>query len=392
MASSGHPKLRRARLSRELNEPSYSPLGIPLSLRLTWPNRLTYTAGRTWSTSRSGFSLCLCIACWGKAFNVDGSPIPLAVISNFSPGDLTIAVSGIVGGRPGAGDRLGYFTLARSAEPSPGDGRDGIVRDGSFELQSVPRGLRQFRITAMPFNGMLLPKTAPAPVVIQTSTIVSVVVDHDIDDLEIRAVPAVGVDVNLELWNTPADKTPGEVRNATVTFNGQVTPAMLSGKRIGNSFRIENLAPGEMRVAAAPGLAGGYYLSSVSVGGQDITWKPFNVQPGSPPIQIVYKPNAGTITGTVESPDAKSVVLIPQGALDATDVQYGRATPVGAGGAFEIDSLAPGSYYAFSVDQVAPERLYNPTVARRIAAAAALVHVTEGAAVSVKPPLVRLGE
>jgi hypothetical protein len=83
-------------------------------------------------------------------------------------------------------------------------------------------------------------------------------------------------------------------------------------------------------------------------------------------------------------------VLIPQGALDAIDVQYGRATPVGPGGTFEIDSLAPGSYYAFAVDQMATERLYNPTVARRVAAAAALVHVTEGAAVSAKPPLVRL--
>jgi hypothetical protein len=73
-------------------------------------------------------------------------------------------------------------------------------------------------------------------------------------------------------------------------------------------------------------------------------------------------------------------------------VQYGRATPVGTGGAFEIDSLAPGSYYAFAVDQLAPERLRNPTFARRIAAAAALIHITEGAATSVKPPLVLLDE
>src|SRR5580704_14429762 len=148
-----------------------------------------------------------------------------------------------------------------------------------------------------------------------------------------------------------------------------------------NSFRFEDLTPGEARVEAAPGVAGGYYLSSVSLGGQDVTWKSVNLQAGSPPISVIYKPNAGTVTGTVESADANSVVLIPQAALDAFDVQYGRVTRLGPGGAFEIDGLAPGPYYAFGVDRLEPERLYNRAILGRIAAAAALVHVTEGAAI-----------
>ena len=155
------------------------------------------------------------------------------------------------------------------------------------------------------------------------------------------------------------------------------------------AFIFENVTPGEGWVDAAPGLAGGYYLSSVSLGGQDITWKSVNLQAGSPPISVIYKPNAGSVAGTVESASAGSVVLIPQAALDALDVQYGRITPLGPGGGFEIDSLAPGSYYAFAVNRLEPERLYNRAILGRIAAAAALVHVTEGAAVSIKPPLVR---
>src|SRR5580704_16277034 len=125
-----------------------------------------------------------------------------------------------------------------------------------------------------------------------------------------------------------------------------------------NSFRFEDLTPGEARVEAAPGVAGGYYLSSVSLGAQDITWKSVNLQAGSPPISVIYKPNAGTVTGTVESSEASSVVLIPQAALDALDVQYGRVTALGPGGTFKIDSLAPGSYYAFGVDRLQPEKLY----------------------------------
>ena len=141
---------------------------------------------------------------------------------------------------------------------------------------------------------------------------------------------------------------------------------------------------------AAPGVAGGYYLSSVSLGGQDITWKSVNLQAGSPPISVIYKPNAGTVTGAVESAEANAVVLIPQAALDAFDVQYGRITPLGPGGTFKIDSLAPGSYYAFAADRLQPERLYNQAILGRIATAAALVHVTEGATISIKPPLVRV--
>jgi hypothetical protein len=340
----------------------------------------------------------------GRVFNLDGSPAKLAVISSFSQADLTTLVTGIVGGKSGAGDRLGYFTLSRNSQPAPGDGQDGIVRDGAFELQSVPRGVRQFRITAMADPEQVreqirksqegVPGGTRAPlaaVMTPAATIVSVVVDHDIDDLEIRATPPAGVDVTIELSNTSSDKTPDAVRNAAVTFNGQATSAMVSARRrTDNTFRIDNLAPGELEVAAAPGVTGGYYLASVGTGGQDVTWRPFNVQAGSPAIRITYKPNGGTVTGTVESDLAKTVVLIPQGEIDAIDVQYGRATPIGAGGGFEIDSIAPGSYYAFAVDQLAPERLRNPAVARRIAAEAALVHVTEGAAVSVKLQLVHL--
>jgi len=39
-----------------------------------------------------------------------------------------------------------------------------------------------------------------------------------------------------------------------------------------------------------------------------------------------------------------------------------------------------------------PERLSNPTFARRIAAAAMLVNIIEGAAVPIKPPLIRLSD
>ena len=251
----------------------------------------------------------------------------------------------------------------------------------AFDVDHLKEQLEQMK-EARKQGIALAPKQPAAPLAVID---VTVVVDHDIDDLEIRAEPAITIEASVGLADTPPEKTPAAVRNASVTIDGLDR----YGKRTGNSFHFENVPPGEARVEAAPGVAGGYYLSSVSLGGQDITRKPVNLQAGSPPISLIYKPNAGTVTGTVESAGANSVVLIPQAALDALDVQYGRVTPLGPGGAFEIDSLAPGSYYAFAVDRLEPERLGNRAILGWIAAAAALVHVTEGATVSIKPPLVR---
>lgn len=84
----------------------------------------------------------------GKAFNLDGTPVRAGSITSFSQADLAVAAS-IFAGKTGGGGPLGYFTLSRSALPSPADQPVGIVRDGSFELASVPRGLRQFRVRPM---------------------------------------------------------------------------------------------------------------------------------------------------------------------------------------------------------------------------------------------------
>jgi hypothetical protein len=346
----------------------------------------------------------------GKAFLLDGSLVQTGRVTTFSRENLGITVSGgIIGGKPGQGDLLGYFMLDRSALPAPADEMVGYIRDGSFEITSVPGGLRRFRVT--PMTGDIakeleqlkkqleqlketrqqgLPPPLPRPTPPVQVLEISVIVDHDIDDLEVRAQPAFGLDATVELSNTPADQTPTAVRNAVVSIDGveRLTPR---GKRTVNSFHFDNVEPGEILVSAPPGLSGGYYLASVSMGGQDITWKPVSMNAGAPPIVVTYKQNGGTITGTVESGDARSVVLIPQAPLDAVDVQYGRTTSLRPGGAFEIGSLAPGSYYAFAVDRLEPERLLNPTMAGRIAAAAALVRVAEGATISIKPPLVHLG-
>jgi hypothetical protein len=152
---------------------------------------------------------------------------------------------------------------------------------------------------------------------------------------------------------------------------------MAGAGTLDNGFRLEHLVEDRYRITAAPGLAGGYYLASVSLGGQDITGQSVNLEAGSPPIRIVYKPSAGTVSGSVESGNGASVVLIPQAALDSLAVEAGRISPSGAGGAVEIEGVAPGSYYAFAVDRLEADKFHDPRIVRKILSSAALVQVTE---------------
>lgn len=306
----------------------------------------------------------------GILLGEDGKPVSGGMVIGQS-GAEEMRQFGIGLPKPSQIDSLSYFTLAGAAGQNAQ-----LIRtraDGSFEFPSVPRGPRQFRA----LEG-LNSKNAPRP-----PAIVTAVVDHDIDDLEIRMLPAFAIEAATELDGVSADQTPAAVRNARVELSG-VGQSLIALNRTGNRARFGRVAPGAVRIAAAPGLAGGYYLDSIQIGGQDATWKPVNVQAGLPPARIVYKPNAGTVRGTVESTDGATVVLVPQSALDAADVQYGRAAPRKNDGTFEIDSVGPGSYYVFAVDGLEPETFANASDIRKIVNAATVVQITEGATAMVK--------
>jgi hypothetical protein len=73
---------------------------------------------------------------------------------------------------------LGYFTIVRSPVVSPALPGDVLqAKDGAFEFSSVPRGMRQFTVT---FDPREVPRFPP-----EIAT-VSVFVNRDIDDLQIR--------------------------------------------------------------------------------------------------------------------------------------------------------------------------------------------------------------
>jgi hypothetical protein len=321
----------------------------------------------------------------GVVLGENGKPAPHAVVRNAPDAEQSVSLALVGVGKSLKGGPLGYFLAFRSGMVFGGDGLSAY--EGVFEFPSVPRGLRRFT-ASIESEDTAVPR-APEPVT------VSVVVDRDIDDLQIRFGAPFALDGSVELTGASAAVTPEAVRSAFVSLLGSGRTTKVKSD---SGFRFENVMAGEYRISAAPGVAGGYYLASISLGGQDVTGRPVSLQAGSPPIHVVYKPNAGTVSGTVdtmgsrEDAEGGTVVLIPQSALDSLAVDFGRACAIGPGGAFEIESVGPGSYYAFAVNRLDPEKFFDPRIARKIASNAALVQVAEGSAVSIKVNTIRLEE
>lgn len=309
----------------------------------------------------------------GVVLGTDGKPVSGGTVHN-APAAFRASMFGMLNAKAVQAG-LGYFALfhttAFADEPAK------TRRDGTFEFGSSPRGPRNFIVTDV--GG-----SEPAP-----PFIFSTVVDHDVDDLQIRLTDPITIDGTVELEGRP-DQAPEAVRNANVSLfaDGQ----MRASKRNLDHFHVDNMGTGDILIAPAPGLPGGYYLDSVSVGGQDITWKTTNLQTGTTQIRVLYKPNGGMVKGNVESPNGAFVLLIPQPALDALDVEYGRMSPRAPNGTFEFDSVAPGAYYAFAVNRPDAGKFSNAADARKIVNSATLVQVSEGATATVTVKTVPFNE
>jgi len=102
---------------------------------------------------------------------------------------------------------------------------------------------------------------------LETAT-VSAVVDRDIDDLRIRFSTPFTVEGSVELAGATGSESPDAIKKVSVSVAGLNAPGQ---EKSDGSFRLMNVVAGEHWIVAPPGLAGGYYLASVSLGGRDVT-------------------------------------------------------------------------------------------------------------------------
>jgi hypothetical protein len=143
------------------------------------------------------------------------------------------------------------------------------------------------------------------------------------------------------------------------------------------SFVLKNVYAGRYRVLPE-GHVPGYYVASIWYGDQEVTTRAVDVVSPPLPLKIVYRSGAARVAGTVERGEGTWVVLVPQDEALRDPFQFIRTARCEAYGRFSIDSLRPGSYYAFAFDRVTREMLEDVGFVRKLVPHAVRVEVRHG--------------
>lgn len=253
-----------------------------------------------------------------------------------------------------------------------GTGAFALTReDGTFEFLAVPAG--DWRLLARSdaqhdsHNNIYFDESPiiPAPVS-----------DHDIDHMELRFQPSFDVTAVADWGDHPpqGNRQPG-LMLLSVDGTGLLTQSHPGGGGIVYPY----ILPGRYSIVAAPGAAPGYYASAIMVGGQDVLHQDIELSAATT-ITVVYKPNPGSIRGTVDQGDGAMVLLWPQGSSIPPLV---RAVQAGAHGSFEFTNIEPGDYSLLALDRIA-EAGGAPSFLLGAVAAGTHVSLQEGGSESVE--------
>jgi protocatechuate 3,4-dioxygenase beta subunit len=225
--------------------------------------------------------------------------------------------------------------------------------NGAFEFPSVLAG--DWRVSVEPGVGGLSVGVSNA----------------DIKDIEIHLSTFVTLDAVTDWGAAPA---PAGGRIPDVTLLSLDAPQV---HELSKPHRFDDLVPGRYLIVTQAGRIPGYYLASVFLGNHDVTGQEVELAPGSPPVKIVYKNDGGTVRGTVENGEHAMVLLVPKGSGDSNSIFSSRC---GAGGAFSIEDVPPGDYYAAAFEHV---DVSSPAFVSTIAANAVPVHVAPRSAANI---------
>jgi hypothetical protein len=155
------------------------------------------------------------------------------------------------------------------------------------------------------------------------------------------------------------------------------------------TFVLENVQ--RTRMLVTPMAPRGWYLKSVSVGGQPQAGLEFDVTGGDAVVELLYSNRPGKVTGTVEgATEGVRVAAVPDGGeTGPVFANLYRTGAVTAGGnSFQIDDVPPGNYLLIACVPGLLEALSEPAVWERVKGKAASVKVEEGGTVTGSPRLI----
>jgi protocatechuate 3,4-dioxygenase beta subunit len=264
----------------------------------------------------------------GRVIVPPGTPIPQSVMT-------------MLGFRTVTGSGSGSANMPNSFDPST----------GTFDISNVPTGEFTLQIP-MDFR---LGASVPIRVM-----------NGDIDGLVLMLTDSVETQGKLIVEGQAISTVPDlyslrlSVRSVTM---GAALGIPFSTAIDGNgSFQVSGLREGEYR-AQLTSIDPGFYVKSITYGGEDILGKTFHIRADSArSFVLTIKATVSTILGTVKDSNSKPapdalVVFIPE---QRERLDLFRVATTDSSGRFTMKNLAPGEYKVFSPEGVEFNSFYDP--------------------------------
>jgi protocatechuate 3,4-dioxygenase beta subunit len=311
----------------------------------------------------------------GVVLDESGKPVPKASVRLLGPGE-----DRLLAGRSmfrSAGGIVQQFLNRRGIQDQEAatTSRD----DGTFEFPSVRPGDWTLEAELDPRhderNNLYL---------VSSGGVAAPVSDRDLENLELRFAPGFTLEIAAD-WG--GQQPPAGRRTPNVELLPSTPRHVIAAgnKPADEVLRFEHLTPGSYRIFPTPGLPPGFYPSAVLLAGRDVMGQEVELAAGMPPIRVVYKPNPGSIRGSVEQGGGATVLLWPE-AIPIPDMV--RAVKADSRGSFEVTNVPPGEYSIFAFDRVSNEGGAESFVLG-VVAAGTRIKVSEGSAETVQIAVTR---
>jgi hypothetical protein len=206
--------------------------------------------------------------------------------------------------------------------------------------------------------------------------------DHDIENVELRFSSAFSAEITADWGDRPPA---GGTLRPQITVTPSAGLFLMPARPQGDRLVVEHMLPGRYRIVPTMGSTPGYYAAAVMIGGRNVLGEEVELTAATPSIQVVYRPNPGSIRGTVDQGEGATVLLWPEG----PDIpEFVPAFVAGSRGEFEFRGVPPGEYVLVAFDRIPPGGGTEAFV-RGAVAGGTRVQVQEGGSESVQVPVTR---
>jgi len=263
--------------------------------------------------------------------------------------------------------------------------RAGIVAgDGAFEIRGVSPGTYTL-MASTNLRGKSL--GVRVPVTVGSS---------DMEGVQATLRAGMAVEGRVRIEDADHEGFAGWQVGLQPAETGGMMFGLVGGARLSErgTFRLEDVGA-EPYTVWVSGMPEGYYVASIRSGGVDALVKGLDTTAGAPPpVEIVVRPNAGQVGGTVSDESshqpaaAATVVLVPEDAERRGRPLFYRSAAAAGDGRFTLKNLNPGDYRIYAFEEIEFSAWLDPEYMKPFEGRGEKITVREGAPQTVRITLI----